>query len=781
MAEKKSRATSRRAASTKQSSKGTTKKGGTVKTKRATKKSPAKAAPKKTTTKKTTVKKSTITTTKAAKKTTRKSATKKSPKKPSAQKTAKKKTTKEENPLLTAKRDVVSVGTDHRIGVEGESITVFSRVKTAGAVMLVARTFGLLFIFAGAAATILGLGRTFEVSGVTALTVMIEEQYLAIDQINTTLNSTGTAIDETPDVLFDHTITQAGLADLLFTVPLAQKVHVSVRSKDTGVHIDLGTAQKIDGSLWKLKWDTRTAHDGEYEVYAYVTNQYRSYEERGSKVVVVKNDVYTESETDAGEDLMEETHDAAGNPSGTETDAASTVDTALAEQNADITIKLETDIPSTLTALTKLRLTITDASSVRAVLYADSGSQTALGEAAQVSLNTWAITLDPAKLTPQSYQLRVVAKDSAGQSIAKTVGSFSIAKTEPGTTDATTPTTTKKTTDATASTSEKVAVTEPTSRTTVKPSSALAASTPVLFTVKDASFAEVYARPSQSLKDVFLGLGTKVDATTWRFLWDTTKIPNGEYELFAKHRSPLGYFFSDRAKVTVYNEPLRSTDDATKATYIDEIKTTDSTITDPVKQYFNVEKTPVSETGTDAETDEEADETITVSQSIVEPSPSSTPGIARSIIRDYEVSLTEALRAYATALRTGNEDAVRQSERRLTLLKGEIVGTGLEAEQAAEMKELTLAIDYEIDELANRVKRTEAIVKDRIGEAVVKDSDQDGITDYDEITLYKTDPFVADTDNDGFIDGAEVESGYDPTDASQEAVIKYESPQGIGV
>lgn len=42
------------------------------------------------------------------------------------------------------------------------------------------------------------------------------------------------------------------------------------------------------------------------------------------------------------------------------------------------------------------------------------------------------------------------------------------------------------------------------------------------------------------------------------------------------------------------------------------------------------------------------------------------------------------------------------------------------------------------------------------------DTDGDGLTDLDEMTLYGTDPTDPDTDSDGYTDGAEVSGGYDP-------------------
>lgn len=54
------------------------------------------------------------------------------------------------------------------------------------------------------------------------------------------------------------------------------------------------------------------------------------------------------------------------------------------------------------------------------------------------------------------------------------------------------------------------------------------------------------------------------------------------------------------------------------------------------------------------------------------------------------------------------------------------------------------------------------------GEVIV-DSDLDGLTDQGEIQIYKTDPRRADTDEDGFLDGAEILAGTDPLDADSPA------------
>jgi hypothetical protein len=43
-----------------------------------------------------------------------------------------------------------------------------------------------------------------------------------------------------------------------------------------------------------------------------------------------------------------------------------------------------------------------------------------------------------------------------------------------------------------------------------------------------------------------------------------------------------------------------------------------------------------------------------------------------------------------------------------------------------------------------------------------KDTDKDGLNDFDELNVYKTSPFLDDSDSDGFSDKQEIDSGNDP-------------------
>src|SRR3989339_684253 len=56
--------------------------------------------------------------------------------------------------------------------------------------------------------------------------------------------------------------------------------------------------------------------------------------------------------------------------------------------------------------------------------------------------------------------------------------------------------------------------------------------------------------------------------------------------------------------------------------------------------------------------------------------------------------------------------------------------------------------------------------------AEVLDSDKDGLSDVDEMYIYHTDPQLADTDGDGYLDGLEVDRGFDPLNSSTEKIAK---------
>jgi len=59
-------------------------------------------------------------------------------------------------------------------------------------------------------------------------------------------------------------------------------------------------------------------------------------------------------------------------------------------------------------------------------------------------------------------------------------------------------------------------------------------------------------------------------------------------------------------------------------------------------------------------------------------------------------------------------------------------------------------------------KTSDELEKERMEAMKHRDTDNDGLTDYDELYIYRTSPFLEDTDSDGISDGVEVKKGTDP-------------------
>jgi hypothetical protein len=81
---------------------------------------------------------------------------------------------------------------------------------------------------------------------------------------------------------------------------------------------------------------------------------------------------------------------------------------------------------------------------------------------------------------------------------------------------------------------------------------------------------------------------------------------------------------------------------------------------------------------------------------------------------------------------------------------------------ASDMKEECESALYINEEKENG---TEEEITNNEEELRNMDSDEDGLSDYDEINLYSTDSNNSDTDGDGYLDGEEVENGFDPLSA----------------
>jgi hypothetical protein len=100
---------------------------------------------------------------------------------------------------------------------------------------------------------------------------------------------------------------------------------------------------------------------------------------------------------------------------------------------------------------------------------------------------------------------------------------------------------------------------------------------------------------------------------------------------------------------------------------------------------------------------------------------------------------------------------------RLYALPGQSTSTPVTPEPPAQpLKE----IDTDKDNLSDEEER--ALKTDPLN----ADTDNDGLSDYDEVRYYKTNPLNSDSDGDGYFDGVEVSHGFNPLGAGKLEIIK---------
>jgi hypothetical protein len=92
------------------------------------------------------------------------------------------------------------------------------------------------------------------------------------------------------------------------------------------------------------------------------------------------------------------------------------------------------------------------------------------------------------------------------------------------------------------------------------------------------------------------------------------------------------------------------------------------------------------------------------------------------------------------------------------LTNNELVSSGM-----LEQKKTDIARVHEEEDL---------LFAERVGARMFVDSDNDGIADYDEVNIYRTDPNDPDADHDGFFDGAEILAGTNPNGGKSAALAR---------
>lgn len=157
---------------------------------------------------------------------------------------------------------------------------------------------------------------------------------------------------------------------------------------------------------------------------------------------------------------------------------------------------------------------------------------------------------------------------------------------------------------------------------------------------------------------------------------------------------------------------------------------------------------------------------------------------AYELQRAVDTERTQLFENVTQTLQSINKTQTPQDTQKIQELKTD-VNQSLDRMKQSLEAESGLAVNFEksrrdVGETLLRFQEVlvekQKIVESRQGDLVFKDSDDDGISDYDEVHIYKTDPTNARTKGDGRTDGEKIREGINPLSEVEEK-INYQDPR----
>jgi hypothetical protein len=266
---------------------------------------------------------------------------------------------------------------------------------------------------------------------------------------------------------------------------------------------------------------------------------------------------------------------------------------------------------------------------------------------------------------------------------------------------------------------------------------------------------QLYARPSASLNSRFLVKETQRSGARVFVVNTESFLPNGTYEFYAKGTNGVGKEIITRSLVLeVKNELSEAIIIKKQVDSLEEVLEIES---DSAPRDF----APINLADTE---DRQLDQEVILA--------------GEKLLKDDFVEVNALLKKYATARQSGDLMLLSAAREELDKKKVQLANKALlDRELVGISDDVILDISQRMANLQSRIDTFEQLRTERsAGESSV-DSDNDGISDYDEVNLYRTNPNDPDTDGDGFVDGIEIIRGFDPLDATPQVIVNYESPK----
>lgn len=625
----------------------------------------------------------------------------------------------------------------------------FPLVVPRSPLSIIALSFGAVFILTGTLLSTLNLPYREDLTHVFSN----DNNTASLAHVSVSENTTSqTYTLPDPHIFVSDNATLSGTVPLKVTVPNARGVHAMLYMKETETLLPLGALSRIDENTWTYPWNTTQYSDGEYHIHTVITTSETSYSFQDTNTYHIQNNL----ETVNNELSLSGNSTTEISSSSVQIDERAITTTSTAPR-----VTAETN-PSDNTVL--FRIFVKNAS--KAGIHArsvDTGVLHFLGKATSYREDEWHLTWDTMSIPDGLYKMypsaMVDGKTIEGSRIEILIANRQETLDAFNKTSSTSPTQLEPTIDI----------------HTLTPSP-LSKFATIQITTSPVSWVELYAVPKNTLIPRFLGLATKKSENDWVLHWDTTQSPNGEYLIYARVKTEYGFTEGKRHAVKILNDII--------PTFTETQEEQINTIQKTTEELLKETNTPISGT-------EQGSSTVPKNLIYIEPIrvfvdtlevDDDLRLVIFELLKEYRVQLDVLIGTLALAMRNNDESTLTETRLAIETLQNTFSRS---LREKVGNKDVLDKIQTHISQtgvsLQEIVTLNETLIKERVAEAVTKDSDKDRVSDFDEIRLYKTNPFSADTDGDGYVDSLEIESGYNPLDSTEQAMLTYQSPKETGI
>ncbi len=537
-------------------------------------------------------------------------------------------------------------------------------------------------------------------------------------------------------------------------VPYAQQVRMQlIRADDGLVATSYLSMNKTSDTTWAHPFDTRVLDAGTYRVRIVVTNYYGGYDHVSPNRITK---LATTPVTTTVSNTIASTTNTIVNPNNLTPTASTTVVSG---------IRIISVVPNVTQSVDSFILYVrtenADSVALEAIHTATNRTYP-IGNAELVATGNWRRTWNSGSLPLGAYRIRAVAnRDTDSVS-----GLFATINKIAAPTAATTTTTLASSTVLNPIVATTTVITElkPPVKINVLAPTPLKGIVGLSVEVAGANSVVLSIQPKNALRFSPLGTAIKSGPATWIYRMDTSIFPDGEYALKAVVQNSFGEYDFVRAGV-IFKNIMTVAPTPAETTQIETLK---SIAPEPIKTVASAPSSTVATTST----------AVPVPRTAVAPTTLITPPPQPPVSIDdtIEKQLALELDKLSVSLRMEDTESIAKITETITALKNSVAD-----DTEGDQNDIATYLDSMIARTKENVERTNTLITERTKQKASEDFDKDLISDYDEVRLYRTNPFVADSDNDGFLDGVEIQSGYDPLDATPEVLVAYESPKETGV